>query len=139
MGGPELEEGSRFGFGAKDLISFRSSRARGSKVGWEGSDTCGVEGESVGGADGGGGGEGVGGGGGADEGGGGGGGAGEEVADGVSLVLKSLSKASLSLLSSNSLCLARRTSFISLVAFRSVSVCFSLVLTRPSSILVCSC
>ena len=58
---------------------------------------------------------------------------------GLSLFVKSLSTASSSLLFSNSLCLASKTSFISLVVFSSVSVCFSLVLTRPSSILDCSC
>ena len=64
---------------------------------------------------------------------------GEEYwAEGASL-LSSFSTASLSLLSSNSLCLARRMSFISLVLLRSTSVCFNFVLRIPSSILVCSC
>ena len=75
-----------------------------------------------------------------------GGGVGVEGADGgtwwpleILSLLNSLSNASLSLLSSYNLCLASSTSFISLVAFKSVSVCFNFVLTIPNSIFVCSC
>ena len=55
------------------------------------------------------------------------------------LFLNNLSMASFSLLSSKSLCLAKSTSFMSLVFFKLVSVCFSFVLKRPSSIFSCSC
>ena len=53
--------------------------------------------------------------------------------------LASLSRASFSLLSSNSLCLAYKISLDSFVDFNSVSACFSFVLTIPNSSIVCSC
>ena len=53
--------------------------------------------------------------------------------------LASLSRASFSLLSSNSLCLAYKISLDSFVDFNSVSACFSFVLTMPNSSNVCSC
>ena len=71
-------------------------------------------------------------GGGGGEGGGGAGGA-ALGGSGVSLE-ESFSTASLSRLFSNSLCLARRISFSSLISFISVSVCFNFVRRRASSI-----
>ena len=58
---------------------------------------------------------------------------------GVCSSLKSFSYASLRRFPSKSLFLAARISLLSLVCLRSASVCLSLVLTSPSSILVCSC
>ena len=63
----------------------------------------------------------------------------EEAMTGVGSSLKSFSYASLRRFPSNSLFLAARMSLLSLTCLRSISVCLSLVLTNPSSILVCSC
>ena len=63
---------------------------------------------------------------------------GDEEFDEEESLLKSFSYASLRRLPSKSLFLAANISLLSFDCLRSVSVCLSLVLTSPSSILVCS-